>query len=119
MRKIAGVHHDVRFARSVGQTLNVMCGGFLFAEFFNGHHVETAFGQVSEQVWKLGVHLVDVFAIKIENFFARVRMQFWIGFDRRVKGFQIRIAELLGNAQHEAFDFFYLFEADLVNLFRR
>ncbi len=76
--KISCVHHHVRFARSIWSALYVMRRSLFLAELFDRHHFKFSFGKTSEEVGKFGVHRVNILAIEIEDFFARVRVQFGV-----------------------------------------
>jgi len=83
--EIAGGDHDVGLARAVRRALQVVRGGFFFAVFLDWLHVEMLFRQASENVRKLGVHLVDIFLVEIENLLAGMGMKCGIGLDRGVE----------------------------------
>ena len=59
---------------------------FLFAEFFDRHDFDLRLWQATEQIRQLGVHLVSIFLVEVDDRLARLEVELWILLDRSIEG---------------------------------
>ena len=115
--RLARVHLDAAGTRAVGRAgLVLRAGRFLLAERLGGHDFDLRARQPAEELRELRVHLVDVFAIEVEDLLARLGAEARVlvgGFLHRL---EIVVAEALRDLEQLPFDAGDLAQADLVDL---
>ena len=85
-----------------------------------GHrnHFERRLGKRAEKLRQLGLHRLQIAAIRVEQRIGRSRVQLGIRLQAFAETLQVLEAELLRDGQHLGFVFLHFVQADLVNLVR-
>src|SRR6187402_666986 len=115
--EVVRVNVDAAGALSIRRAgLVVGCGLLLLHVLRNGQDLERGFGQRTEELRQLGLHVVDVAGVGVDELLLGGSVQLGIRFDGGVEGFEIVETHLLRDDEHGGLVTLYFFQADLVNL---
>src|SRR5215471_20890785 len=100
---------------SIWRALDIMGRGG-FGEIGNWFYRHRRFRQQSKQLRQLGLHLVYVFLVVIQNLLLACRPPFWIVVHRFAKAGQILVALVLGQLRHLSRDALNFLQPDLMDV---
>lgn len=86
------------------------------AKFLHGDDIELVLRESADKFWKLAVHLVSIFRVKLKQLLARLGVKRGILTDVCVKRFQIVEALRLCDLKHLLFDLRHALQSHFVNL---